>query len=502
MRNMDNPQPPEGMINVEIEGLVYGGNGIAHHEKRAVFVPFTIPGEAVAARITATDRGVQAEGVRLLEASADRVIPECPHFGPGACSLCQWQHMHYEAQVLLKQDVFVDQLLHVGRFHESLLERTLKPIVRAPAAWGYNHHMTFTPLRADGKPLDEGIAPPARASDDESEDDAAIDVEDEMNAERLNALAPPDDPDAIDRLDDAAPVAAGALAFPTRERGWIAIEDCRIIHPSLMALANVVDLDLQGVKRVRLQLGSDGARMIILTLGEEDAPQLETDLPASINVLLPDNTPMNLIGDSHSRYDVSGHTFRVTAGSYYRANAAMVGTLQAAVLEALRPQEGERILDLFAGVGVFTAAIAPRVRLVTLVESYPPAVSDADENLSLFENVDVVEGGVEEVLASLIEDEERYDAAVIDPPSREQAVSEAALDGLDGLGVGRIVLVNDDPGVFAKLAGRLARRGWRLESVQPFDVAPQTFYTTGIARFVRGTAKPATDRREPPRRPR
>ncbi|MBC8170334.1 MAG: TRAM domain-containing protein, partial [Anaerolineae bacterium] len=86
------------LFEVELTAMAHGGSALGRHEKRTVFIPYTIPGERVLARIT-KDRGriAFAEGVKLVEASTDRVYPRCPHFGPGRCGRCHWQHIDYEA---------------------------------------------------------------------------------------------------------------------------------------------------------------------------------------------------------------------------------------------------------------------------------------------------------------------------------------------------------------------------------------------------------------------
>jgi 23S rRNA (uracil1939-C5)-methyltransferase len=219
--------------------------------------------------------------------------------------------------------------------------------------------------------------------------------------------------------------------------------------------------------------------MIILYMAEEDAPELETDLDASINLLLPDNEPMNLVGESHVRYHVHGRTFRVTAGSYYRANAGFVPALVDSVLKMLAPQPDEYVLDLYAGVGVFGAFIAQKAKLVTLVESYPPAATDAETNLGDLDNVDVIEGTVEEALSVL---DGAYDAAVIDPSA---ALSEDALASIVEMGVKRLVYVSGDSATLARDAKRLVKRGYRLAQAQPFDFAPQTYHVETVALFTR-----------------
>jgi 23S rRNA (uracil1939-C5)-methyltransferase len=410
-------RPPQEMFELDIDTMAHGGRGIGRYKGSGVLVPYTIPGERVQARmVRADDRAKIAEGVRLIEASADRVYPRCPHFGPGRCWRCQWQHIDYTAQLLLKQDMLIDQLERLGDISNDVV----RPLIASPEQWQYNYHMTFMPL------------------------------------------------------------AEGGLGLPAADERIVPIETCHVLHPDLLAFYETLDLDLTGLRRLKLQIGSDGALMIILYMSDENAPELEADFAASVNLLLPDNEPMNLVGESHSRYQIKDRQFRVTAGSYLRANVAQIPQLVDQVLALLNLAPHEYVLDIYAGVGVFSASLAPRCQLVTMVESYPPAVTDAEANLADLENVDIIEGSAEEVLAAL---DGEYDAAVVDPSF---GLSDDALTGLADLGVGRIVYVSGDMNALAKDCKRLAKAGYRLEVIQPLDFAPQTYHVDSAALFLRG----------------
>ncbi|MCA9914735.1 MAG: hypothetical protein KC496_15385, partial [Anaerolineae bacterium] len=104
------PRRDDGTIELTLKGMANGGYALGTQHRRTFLVPYTIPGETITARPTEKRGNVEfAQGVQLLDASADRVMPQCPHFGPGRCWGCQWQHINYEAQLLLKQDVLADQ---------------------------------------------------------------------------------------------------------------------------------------------------------------------------------------------------------------------------------------------------------------------------------------------------------------------------------------------------------------------------------------------------------
>lgn len=401
-------------IEVELTAMAHGGSALGRYEKRTVFVPYTIPGERVLAEIV-EDRGrvAFARGVQLLDASADRVYPRCPHFGPGRCGQCHWQHIDYPAQLLLKQDVLADQLARIGGFDDA----DVQPVIPSEQIWDYNYHMTMI-AREDGQP---GFA----ATDG-------------------------------DRV--------------------ILIDECHILHPDLLALYETLDLQFDGLRRMRLQIGMDGSPMLILTMADDNAPELHLDLPASVNMILFDNEPVNLIGDSHSRYLVNEQPFRVTAGSDFRPHVAQIPRLVQVVLSMLELTGIESVLDLYGGVGVFSAFLAHQADLVTLVDSYPPAVTDAEVNLADFENVDLIEGPVEEVLPDL---EDEYDAAVLDPPG--EGLSVDAVDLLAEMKIPRLVYVSSDPATLARDARRLCNQGYVLRTVQPIDLAPQTYYIDSVA---------------------
>jgi 23S rRNA (uracil1939-C5)-methyltransferase len=117
------------------------------------------------------------------------------------------------------------------------------------------------------------------------------------------------------------------------------------------------------------------------------------------------------------------------------------------------------------------------------VESYPPAVTDADSNLTAFDNVDLIEGAVEEVLPEL-DSTTHFDVVVLDPP--RAGLEAAALDALAALEAAKIVYVSCDVATFTRDAKRLASKGYRLVDVQPVDMFPQTWHIELVATLEKG----------------
>ncbi len=409
-------------VNLDISDMAHGGSGMSLHRGKPVFVPYTLPGESITAEISG-QRGkvLFARGQQLIAASRDRVEPRCPHFGPGRCWGCQWQHIDYSAQLPLKQDVLADQLSRVGKLTDAIIESALKPILPAPQPWAYNYSLSL--LRAE----------------------------------------------------------SGGWGLKRQARGVEPVRECHLAHPDLLELLLELDLDYEPAQRMTLRRGSDGRLMLIFEIDAEVEPQLQTDLPLSVNLILPDREPVNVIGDAHSQYAIGNRHFRATAGAYMRTNIGALAGLAAAAQRIARLQGGEAILDLYAGVGIFSAFLADAAGRVTLVESYPPAAGDADCNLADFDNVDVIEGSVENVLADMVHEEARYDIALVDPP--RAGLSEDVMRRLGELRIGRIVYVSGNPAALARDSQRLIQTGYRLREIQPIDLAPQTYYINAIACF-------------------
>ncbi len=121
----------------EITDVAYGGAGIARHEGRVVFVPFTIPGETVRARIGKVTRSwMQAEALEILAASPDRVSPPCRVFG--RCGGCAYQHIAYPRQLEIKTRQVSEALRRIGKFPAPPVE----PARPSPLAYGYRNRIT------------------------------------------------------------------------------------------------------------------------------------------------------------------------------------------------------------------------------------------------------------------------------------------------------------------------------------------------------------------------
>ncbi|RPJ42643.1 MAG: class I SAM-dependent RNA methyltransferase, partial [Chloroflexi bacterium] len=139
------------------------------------------------------------------------------------------------------------------------------------------------------------------------------------------------------------------------------------------------------------------------------------------------------------------------------------------------------LLEVYAGVGLFSAFLAPKVTRLVAVESAPSAVDDFATNLDEFDNVELYDGLAEEILPAL---DLRPDIILVDPP--RAGLARPALDALVGMGAPFLAYVSCDPATLARDAKRFLAAGYRLQSVQPFDMFPQTYHIESISFFTKG----------------
>ncbi len=406
------------MITLHLTGIAHGGAAIGRYEGKVIFVPYALPGETVRAEIVEDHpRYARARLAEILEPSPERIGPPCPYFGPEGCGGCHLQHTAYPAQLRLKTQVVAEQLARIG----GLSDPPVRPTLPDPTGWAYRNQARFHP----------------------------------------------------------AP--SGGLGFCQEDRrDIIPIDECLILHPFLSELYDALDLELPDLTALTLRAGTaTGDRMLILETAEDEAPELEIDLPLSCILLTSDGVPVTLIGEGYLTERVAGYTYRVSAPSFFQANTAQAERLVSLVLDYLAPESHEVVLDGYCGVGLFTLPLAQRAGLVVAVEADPYAVDDLLTNAADLENVEVVEGPMEAVL---VDRAGALDAAVVDPP--RTGLSPEALEGLIAAHPARLVYVSCDPATLARDARRLTAAGYRLEAVQPVDMFPQTYHIETVSLWL------------------
>src|SRR6058998_34223 len=426
-------------LELAIEDLAFGGEGVGRADGYVVFVRGGLPGDRLRVRVVeARGRFGRAVIDEVLVASPDRVDPPCPYFG--RCGGCRLQHLAYSAQLAFKEKQVRDCLERLG----GLGSFELRPILPAPEPYGYRNKMEFT---IANEPPSIGLHAAERY-------DVVLDIERcLLQSEPMNAL--------LDEFRRQVRERALAVYDPVTERGLLRFVMMREGRHTGEAMVNIVGAapDVERVAPV--------------------ADALRARVPATASVVLNVNAKKAsvavgseehlLLGRDHIRESLGGLMFQVSASSFFQTNTVQAERLFAVVEAACEFDGTETVMDLYSGTGAISLLLARRSRWVYGIEVSSAAVADA----------------VRHVLPTLMREGVRADVAVADPP--RAGFHPKALNALATLGPARLVYVSCNPSTLARDVGDLVRQGYRLEWVEPVDMFPQTPHIEAVARLRRAS---------------
>ena len=413
MAKRENEDNKPAVEVVRIEKMVFGGDGLARlKDGRAVFIPYSLPGEKLKVRITETKkRFARAEILEILEPSKDRISPKCPHFT--VCGGCHYQHLPYEKQVRMKEKVFREQLDRIA----GIKGEVIRPLVKSPVEWNYRDTVQFHISEA-GKPGYQS----------------------------------------------------------SRSHEVVEITECHLPMEPINEVWPLLDLaPYPGLERIDIKAGSDDEILLVFNNNGLDLPTLELDLPVSAVNISP-YAEIVMAGDNYLLLQVLEKTFSVSAGSFFQVNPLMAAEMVRYVMTEVPFNKETTVLDVYCGVGLFSAFFAPLVKSVVGIEVSASACQDFVINLDEFENIQLYEGLAEDILPGL---DLKPDLVLVDPP--RAGLEGAALDAIVDLQPETLVYVSCDPATLARDLSRLQKAGYQVEKITPFDLFPQTYHIESIS---------------------
>ena len=429
-------------FQIQILDLSHDGRGVARREDgKAVFVAGALPGETVLAEPTARSRRFdEARTLEVLAASPERVPPRCPHFG--TCGGCVLQHLAQDRQIVAKQQVLLENLERIGKVVPG---RVLEPLTAD--SWGYRRKGRFSVRRVNKK--DKTLVG-FREQDPRFVADLGqchtVIPQIGMKIQALAAL--------VDGLQAREQI-------PQIE--FIAGDDA--IALTVRHLAPLDEADRAALAAFGRE---HGFSMFLQPKGPDSVHPLDGQAPA-LSFRLP-------------QWDVE---LAFEPLDFIQVNAGLNQKMIARALELLDARAGERVLDLFCGLGNFTLPLARTVAEVVGVEGDAGLVARARANAQ--------RNGLDNAqffAADLTQDQRGtpwmragFDKLLLDPPrsGADEVLKQLPLQGID-----RIVYVSCHPGSLARDAGYLVHeRGYRLVAAGVMDMFPHTAHVESIALFER-----------------
>lgn len=453
---------------ISIEKLIYGGDGLARTapgadgRSMAVFVPFVLPGEKVEAEIRQEKPGFARGAVtRVVEASADRVEAGCTYFGQ--CGGCHYQHIAYERQLELKAGILRETLQRIAK-----IELTAEVRVHGSPPWNYR------------------------------------------NRTRLQVRTSPEFPPQTGKTGRSGGPGFALGYFRWGSHEFLPVRDCpissRLINRVMGRLLEMRGLDCPaGVEEIELFADAADERLLMWAFcgGDEQrdsdrrdllrwAEAIEREVPEVSGVtffasrrrgsreadeddMAGDGRRLAQSGAVAIRYRTGNHEYQVSAGAFFQVNRYLIDELISVVTGNVR---GNVALDLYCGVGLFSAALAKNFHHILAVEASQTSYDDLRQNVPA--NVKAVGARTEDYLKSVYDGgaRGRPELVVLDPP--RSGVGKAVARALVELGAPRVRYVSCDPATLARDLGPLMAAGYRIEEAHLFDLFPETFHIESV----------------------
>jgi 23S rRNA (uracil1939-C5)-methyltransferase len=462
---------------LSVEKLIYGGDGLARlppdpnqsddrSRGKAVFVPFVLAGEKIEASLTENKSGfARARANQIVESSPHRVPPACPYFV--RCGGCHYQHASYKHQIEIKKEILRENLRRIAK-----LELTTEIQAYPSPLWNYR------------------------------------------NRSRLQVSNHPE-------------FAAGYFRFSSHE--LLPVEECPISSPlinrAIAALwqAGRAGKVVDGIREIEFFANEDDSKMLVELFCTSQAKRAEVRawaeefcavMPQIVGTaVIRENAngapePLVSVGAPELIYKARYSSFRVSAGSFFQTNRFLIDQLIDIVTCG---GSGELAVDLYAGVGLFSTALARNFRHVISVESSQTAAGDLAYNLP--RNGRAVRSATEQYLYSALrasradagdwpaksrgvlekgrdregELPQQYlhtpDRIVVDPP--RGGLGDRVARALANWNAPRVTYVSCDPATLARDLVPLRAAGYGIEAVHLVDLFPQTFHLESVLQLVK-----------------
>jgi 23S rRNA (uracil1939-C5)-methyltransferase len=402
---------------LKIERPASGGQFIARHEGKVVMIKgHVLPGETVEVAIENEKKDyLAASAVKILEPSPRRLTPPCEYYG--VCGGCSFQHVPYDMQVSIKEDILRDCLRRIAQ-----TETELAPSIVGDNPWNYRQRGQF-------KISGEGFG---------------------LHKKGTNEVIHTDKCLLMDHAINKYIQQANGLVQGTR----------------------IKELHITGGDSLVAQIIT---RKKALSPAEAEglASQLINAGLSGVMAMIGDTTPLSF-GKTYLTTGLLHYKYTLSPPSFIQANWSLNQSVVKIVRDTLLPLEGMKVLDLYAGAGNFSIPLAGDAE-VTAVEGNPYAIEDGMRNLEInnISNCAFIRSSAEHFKPG-----DHYDVVVLDPP--RPGLSHKVMIKVLELLPERIVYLSCNPATFARDLRKLSAK-YDIESVRMIDFFPQTFHIEALA---------------------
>jgi 23S rRNA (uracil1939-C5)-methyltransferase len=425
-------------MNVSIDKLIYGGNGLGRVNGKPIFVRKSVPGDKLKVESYKVRKDFEEAVIKeIIDPSQQRIKPSCPHFD--LCGGCDYQNISYENQLKYKGEIFREVLARakVNFEPEKIVPGSDQPFF-------YRNSIRFFI-----KHLSDGSITFARHRYD-----------------KLNEL--------------------------------VEIKSCllqsEISNELLMSLKKYINENIEhksGLWQIKIREGkATGEFMVELITSDETLEDKEGIVKALAKVngvksiyhtvafgKSLHNLKRNLIFGSPIIFErVGKYKFQISPESFFQTNSLGIKTLYDVIKQYADVKVGDKVLDLYCGTGTIGIYLCALAKEVIGVESVPQAIRDANDNAKInkIPNIKFICSDVSDYLSSLKTSNYQLATIIVDPP--RAGLEPSIVDSLSNINFDRLVYVSCNPATFARDINLFEKHDIKLQKIQPIDMFPQTHH--------------------------
>ena len=446
------------IIELDIEKIIFGGEGLGYFEKMAVFVPMSVPGDRVKVKIISLKksyaRGIIEEIIKPGEervTEKDKITFEDFHG-------CDFGMLNYESQLKYKKEMVEDVLKKIGKLENCEVYNTM-----GSDSPKYYRNKVIEPFALKNGEVISGFF--------KKKSHEVFEVSENMLQSKLaNRI--------IKELKEILNKKKIPVYDEKKHRGVL--------------------------RHVMVRTNSFGEAMVVLVVKGEPAKNLKKLLfdlrdrcpeiksayisinDKRTNVALGEED-IYVYGDEALKEELFDIKFNISPKSFFQINLEQTNKLYETAISYFDDVKNKNIVDAYSGTGTIAMILSRWAKKVFAIEMVKSATSDAIKTCmeNEIKNIDFINGKVEEKLEELLKKNEKIDAIIFDPPRK--GIEESVLHSIAKTGINEIVYISCNPSTFARDANVLNEVGYDLLKVQPVDMFPQTSHIEVVGKFVKRT---------------
>ena len=438
-------------IEIEIEKLVFGGEGLGRYEDFPIFVPGSVPGDVVSCEIISLKKSYGRALIKeIVKKSERRVTPKCNYFDE--CGGCDFMMMDYISQLHYKKELVTEVLERIGNLDSSVVE----DVIPAQNSYFYRNKVIEPFGIKNGKVICGFYKKKSHDIIDIDRCYIQSDISNDILLEIKNRLKE-----------------FGVSIYSEDKKSGL-------------------------LKRIMVRVNSKNEVMLVFVLSKNELKKIKSFSRAittkfeevkSIYVSIQRKNGNNvlgkdeylLFGEESISETISGIEFYINPRSFFQVNREQTSVLYKTALDFFDAVEGKTFIDAYSGTGTIGAILSKKAKFVYGIELIKEATKAAEEMAirNDIKNIEFINGKVEEELIKLIDKGIKIDSIVFDPPRK--GIEESVLRKIADLELSDMVYISCNPSTFARDVAILKEYNYKISKLVPVDMFPNTSHIEIVA---------------------